>query len=177
MAGPVPTPAGQPPTAASSPAGSSAGSKPTPTSTNGRTPTTSTPAAGTTQTSGNAPATVATEKPPSAPASGNAEAAPPARKPVSVPPSVRGVSAAAGSPATPTTATALPSTGNDEVADRRPFREPGKNNGGPVTKEECEFWLSKLQDEKLDLSKRAMIGKFPSLSLLGHNAKVTYISF
>lgn len=29
--------------------------------------------------------------------------------------------------------------------------------GGPITKDECEFWLSKLQDTSMDLNKRATI--------------------
>jgi hypothetical protein len=79
------------------------------------------------------------------------------RKPISIPATVRATSTAAASPAASNASNALPNP--DEVGERRIFREPGKNLGGPVTKEECEFWLSKLQDEKLDLSKRAMIGK------------------
>ena len=83
------------------------------------------------------------------------------RKPISVPATVRATSTAVASPAASNASNALPTT-SDEVGERRIFREPGKNLGGPVTKEECEFWLSKLQDEKLDLSKRAMIGESPS---------------
>lgn len=155
MAGPASTSGGQPSTPAPSPAPASAGPKSTPANSTGRAPVATGSTTGPAQTANTASA--GAEKP-SVPGKVGGETVQPVRKPVALATSARAISTAAGSPATPTSANTLPSTANEEVTERRMFREPGKSFGGPLTKEECEFWLSKLQDKQLDLSKRAMIG-------------------